>query len=119
MRSKLMILSILTFSALSHAGVPDFNSVLAENEKIQKELTQKLQKQLETKDLGKKENPDFHKVGAEIIGLYTEILQGIRIRHRQGDVCVGIVVSRSIQAVVDHVGTCAVRSVARLHDSPV
>lgn len=68
MRAKLMILSILTFSVFSHAGVPDFNSVLAENEKIQKELTQKLQKQLETKDLGKKEKPDFHKVGEELVG---------------------------------------------------
>ena len=69
MFSKIMVLVVsLSFSWISLAGVHDFSSVLEENEKIQKELTQKLQRQLETRDLGKTHKPDFHRVGEEVVG---------------------------------------------------
>ena len=69
MFSKVLVLIMgLSFSWISLAGVHDFSSVLEENEKIQKELTQKLQKQLETRDLGKAHKPDFHRVGEEVVG---------------------------------------------------
>ena len=52
--------------------VDDFNSILDENTKIQKELTDALQQQLATKDLGKAQKPDFKKVGEAVVGRSAE-----------------------------------------------
>lgn len=70
--SILTLLCVFGISATSHAVVDDFNSILDENTKIQKELTDTLQQQLATKDLGKATKPDFRKVGEEVVGRSAE-----------------------------------------------
>lgn len=65
--SKISVCILLTFSVVSFAGVKDFNSILSENDKIQKQLSKELQQQLETRDLGKPLKPDFKAVGEEVL----------------------------------------------------
>jgi len=49
----------------------DFNSMIEENNAAQKELTQKLAKQLNTNKLKKNQRPDFNQVGEDILGKNT------------------------------------------------
>ena len=53
---------------LSHAGVEDFNTIIEENEKAEKQLQQNLRKQLNTVDLEKIEHPNFKATGEAILG---------------------------------------------------
>jgi hypothetical protein len=65
---KTLCLSLILISVSALASVDDFNSLIDENNKVQKQLTQKLQRQLETKNLGKRQRPDFRSVGEDVIG---------------------------------------------------
>jgi hypothetical protein len=65
---KTLSISLVLLSLSSFASVDDFNSLIDENNKVQKQLTQKLQKQLDTKNLGKRQKPDFHAVGEDVVG---------------------------------------------------
>ena len=61
---------LLVFAANANASRAnqDFGSLIEENAAAQRLLSRELQQQLKTKDLGKTENPNFNKVGEQVIG---------------------------------------------------
>jgi len=65
-----LIVLVLSVATTVHAKTidEDFDALIEENAANQKRLSQALQQQLKTKDLGKTVNPNFHKVGESVLG---------------------------------------------------
>lgn len=66
--TSISIALLFAISAQAERAHQDFGSLIEENTAAQKQLSNDLQKQLKTKDLGKAENPNFKKVGEQVLG---------------------------------------------------
>ena len=66
MTTKLIVV-LISLSSVAKAGVEDFNSLIEQSLADQKKVSQDLQKQLHTKDLGKAHRPNFKEVGEDVL----------------------------------------------------
>ncbi|GIL21286.1 MAG: hypothetical protein BroJett041_24000 [Candidatus Jettenia caeni] len=65
---KYILLTFLILVSIgAQAGVEDFNSIISETSQAERELSQKLQNQLQTADLNKVKKPNFRETGEAVL----------------------------------------------------